>query len=200
MSKRLAIMRLVERNPSITLDELVDLVEFERKHVQWTVNDCKADGLLEVMRDDVTGKPAYRVTDKGKAWLLNRPAQDQQEQCERTAQPAVAAGNTGSVASGSRKALLSTEGDAVADQAPRPNAKGPGIGPAAPTASVRDETHSPARFFYLFESEGFDTPQEALEAAFEEMLGSGDDYQRVRIVEFRTIGRIEVKPTLVPAP
>lgn len=72
MSNRNAAMQCIAKNPSITIDELVEVIGKERQKVQWTINDCKADALIEVVRDDVTGKPAYRITPKGKAWLVNR--------------------------------------------------------------------------------------------------------------------------------
>ncbi len=76
MSNRNTVMHCIAKNPTTTLDELVGDLGKDRQKIQWTINDCKADGLLEVRKDDVTGKPAYRLTTKGKAWLISRPAND----------------------------------------------------------------------------------------------------------------------------
>jgi predicted transcriptional regulator len=151
MSNRLAIMQLVANNPSITLDELMDATNRERNKVQWTINDCKADDLILVVRDDVTHKPAYRLTDKGKAWMINRPTR-------------------GAVV----KESLSTDKAKSAPQ--QANGK---------------------RYFYLFDGEGFDTPEDACKAAFGENDLSDDGIEKVSIISFDIVGRIEVKPTLV---
>lgn len=152
MSNRNAVMHCIAKNPSITLDEIVEQLGKERKHAQWTINDCKTDGLIEVVRDDVTGKPAYRLTDKGKAWLVNRPA--------------------------------------IGEDTPKPASEKP-----AQAVKTKPQAKNGKRYFYLFDGEGFDTPEEACEMVMHEV--ASEDMRNVRIVSFDIVGRIEVKPTLV---
>ena len=90
MSNRLAVMQIIAKNPHITQDEVVAILGIEKKYVQWTIGNCKQGALIKVERDDVTGKPSYMLTDKGKAWLVNRPMDNTEQD---TSQPAVEESN-----------------------------------------------------------------------------------------------------------
>lgn len=123
MSNRHAILSVISKNPSITLDELVDVTGMDTLKCRTAVQDAKKAGLVDTVRDDVTGKPAYALTTKGKAWLTNRP--------DHEAQPEVAQ-NTGS-----KDAATSSAGQAVEQHAPETAVS------AAPGAcnEIPDELH-----------------------------------------------------------
>lgn len=68
MNNRQTIIATISRTNSETLDEIAELTPaFTRKKVIDTIKDLVKAGMLTRHRDDVTGQPAYRLTESGKA-------------------------------------------------------------------------------------------------------------------------------------
>lgn len=134
MTARHDILRAIERAHEISLDELLDATDLDRKQLQQVTRDAIKVGLIDCFRDDVTSGPAYRLTDKGHAWLINRPA-------EHYAHPEVAK-NAGIDASDCSVDTAPPSAEGV-DVAPKPQAKPPkpsgkGVEAAKPAGDERD--------------------------------------------------------------
>lgn len=113
MNLRYAILEAVSKNPSASRDEIADVIDYERQKVKFAVGDCVKIGLLSRRLDDVTKKPGYVLTPKGRERLKAGP----QKINPKNAQPAVASSNTGSNGSGTpSEHHLLTEAVAVQPQ------------------------------------------------------------------------------------
>jgi hypothetical protein len=120
-TNRETIAQAINSAHEATLDDLMTSCEMDRKRLIDTVNGLRKADLVERFKDDLTGLPAYRMTKKGSAWLINRPAIE-------NAQPAVAK-NTGSKAAPSFPIGISIgAGDAVEQPAPEAVASSTGAG------------------------------------------------------------------------
>jgi DNA-binding MarR family transcriptional regulator len=67
-SIRAQLLAAIHRNGQLTNQELADSTEIPAKQVQQNVSALRQEYLLERIKDDVTGLPASRLTDKGKKW------------------------------------------------------------------------------------------------------------------------------------
>jgi len=67
MSNRLAILKMLAADPA-TVADLVDTIRWPERKLRDTIGDCRSAGLVSSARDDVTGKPLYRLTKYGAAW------------------------------------------------------------------------------------------------------------------------------------
>ena len=92
MSNRKTLIDALRQITSATLPELVDATGWPERKVRDTISDCKTAGLVSSERDDVTGKPLYRLTKAGAAWQppkMGRPVVDAKPQpAEGTISPA----------------------------------------------------------------------------------------------------------------
>ena len=68
-TKRKQILKALAVAGSQIVDDLVDSTGLQRKNLQDNLKATLEAGLIERIRDDVTGLPAYRLTAKGRAWL-----------------------------------------------------------------------------------------------------------------------------------
>jgi hypothetical protein len=68
-SKRKQILKAIALSGSATMDDLVLSTGMERKNAHDNIKATMRDALIERMRDDVTGQPAYKLTPKGRQWL-----------------------------------------------------------------------------------------------------------------------------------
>lgn len=68
-TKRKQILKALAVAGSQIVDDLVDSTGLQRKNLQDNLKATLEAGLIERIRDDVTGLPAYRLTPKGRAWL-----------------------------------------------------------------------------------------------------------------------------------
>lgn len=69
-SIRKDILNCLASNGEQTLDEMLDRMDgYDRKTISSNLGPTKADGLITSRRDDVTGLPAYKITDAGKKRL-----------------------------------------------------------------------------------------------------------------------------------
>jgi DNA-binding MarR family transcriptional regulator len=91
MSNRHTIIAAINRWHECTIADLMADLGIDRKNVQWTIGDCVKAELVERFLDD--GKGCYRLTDKGRAWLINRPETDSADKlaAQRKQKPAKAA-------------------------------------------------------------------------------------------------------------
>ena len=92
MSNRKTLIDALRQITSATLPELVDATGWPERKVRDTIGDCRTAGLVSSERDDVTGKPLYRLTKAGAAWQplkIGRPVVDAKPQpAEGTISPA----------------------------------------------------------------------------------------------------------------
>lgn len=71
-----------------TIDDLMlRLPDYEQKQIVSNIQPARADDLIASRRDDVTGRPAYRITDKGKARLEELKACTAQVEPAKVAKP-----------------------------------------------------------------------------------------------------------------
>ena len=71
-TKRKAIMKAIALSTVATIDDLMTATGLQRKNLQDNLKACLSPvQLLERIRDDVTGQPAYKLTKQGRAWLDN---------------------------------------------------------------------------------------------------------------------------------
>lgn len=68
-TKRKQILKALAVAGSQIVDDLVDSTGLQRKNLQDNLKATLEAGLIERIRDDVTGLPAYRLTAKGRGWL-----------------------------------------------------------------------------------------------------------------------------------
>jgi hypothetical protein len=68
-TKRKQIMKAIAANSSAVLDDLVMATGLERKNLHDNIKAALKEFLIERIRDDVTGLPAYKLTGKGRMWL-----------------------------------------------------------------------------------------------------------------------------------
>ncbi len=74
MSNRLKAALAIQKQKLATLDDLCDqITEWNRKKIIDTVKDLCKVGIASRQRDDVTGLPAYSLTNYGKQWLAEQP-------------------------------------------------------------------------------------------------------------------------------
>ena len=72
MSARMQIMEYLAKNGLTTADELqAGIGETNRKRLLDNAAGAIVDGMMEKVRDDVTGQPAYKLTSKGAARVKN---------------------------------------------------------------------------------------------------------------------------------
>lgn len=70
MSNRKTLMQAIQRAGTVTVDELCDQIpNWSGKKIRDTLKDVKTAALVTMVRDDVTGGPAYHLTLSGKNWL-----------------------------------------------------------------------------------------------------------------------------------
>jgi len=68
-SIRLAILAGLSNGAITTIDDLQIRIGEPRKKVAQNVYPAAIDGLIRRMKDDITGGPAYQITDKGREYL-----------------------------------------------------------------------------------------------------------------------------------
>ena len=68
-TKRKQILKALAVAGSQIVDDLVDSTGLQRKNLQDNLKATLEAGLIERIRDHVTGLPAYRLTAKGRGWL-----------------------------------------------------------------------------------------------------------------------------------
>ena len=68
-SIRLAILAGLASGAITTIDDLQIRIGEPRKKVAQNVYPAAIDGLIRCMKDDITGGPAYQITDKGLEYL-----------------------------------------------------------------------------------------------------------------------------------
>ena len=68
-TKRKQILKALAVAGSQIVDDLVDSTGLQRKNLQDNLKATLEAGLIERIRDDVTGLPAYRLTANGRGWL-----------------------------------------------------------------------------------------------------------------------------------
>jgi hypothetical protein len=71
-TKRKQISKAVAAGGSATLDDLVMATGLVRKNLHDNIKAALNEFLIERIRDDVTGLPAYKTTAKGRVWLLDK--------------------------------------------------------------------------------------------------------------------------------
>ena len=98
-TKRKQILKALAFASCTTMDDLAMTTGLERKNLHDNVKASMREDLIERIRDDVTGLPAYKLTAKGRAWLEN----DKDNSSNIKPQPAVGE-NSGSQDKGSRVA------------------------------------------------------------------------------------------------
>ena len=79
MSNRKTLIDILRGLTSATPPELADATGWPERKVRDTLGDLKTAGLAASERDDVTGKPLYRLTKAGQTWLppkTGRPTND----------------------------------------------------------------------------------------------------------------------------
>lgn len=147
MTTRYEALAAIARNPGAPLDELAPMIKTAKeKAARQAILDCKKNGLVSVVRDDVTGLPGYVLTQAGKDRLAAGPeskqgsnmVKGQQFGSHRKPQPA-AGNNTGSGASVPHDA----EGAAVQPPQPEHPADPPTAGPAAADDTDLDDEPMP---------------------------------------------------------
>ena len=70
-TKRKLIMATLAKQGTSILDDMAGLTGYPRKNLQGNLKACIVDGLVDKLKDDVTGLPAYKVSTKGQQWLKN---------------------------------------------------------------------------------------------------------------------------------
>lgn len=80
MSIRETLLALLAKNTIMTLDEIQDATgEQNRKRLSDNLKAAIRDELVTRLRDDVTGQPAYQLTESGKYRAQATACQDQEE-------------------------------------------------------------------------------------------------------------------------
>lgn len=179
MSNRKTLIDILHRSTSATLAELVDATGWPERKVRDTISDCKTAGLLSSERDDITGKPLYRLTKDGANW------QSSVQQKKRNTTPA----GGGDISPAPRD----PDPKAVTPQGARGVVEPPKQ--AAKPAEARSDEKPAVRRYYAvaMQNELFESPESAM-AAIE-----GDEVMHSHfVVECRVVGRIELRPLMVP--
>ena len=70
-TKRKQILKAIAARGCTTLDDLVTDTGLLRKNLHDNLKAALKEFLVDRIRDDVTGLPAYKLTMKGRAWLVN---------------------------------------------------------------------------------------------------------------------------------
>lgn len=68
-SYRKIILQTLATHGELTIDDMITHTGIERKPLSSNIGPTKADGLITSRRDDVTGLPAYKITDLGRQRL-----------------------------------------------------------------------------------------------------------------------------------
>jgi len=68
-TKRKQILKAIAFASCTTMDDMVLTTGMERKNLHDNVKACLKEDLCERFKDDVTGRPAYKLTPKGRQWL-----------------------------------------------------------------------------------------------------------------------------------
>lgn len=98
-----------------TIDDLMlRLPDYEQKQIAANIQPARADDLIASRRDDVTGRPAYRITDKGKARLEELKACTARVEPAKVAAAAKAAEASAEVAAASAKVATECANQATA--------------------------------------------------------------------------------------
>lgn len=174
MSIRHNIISTINKWHDLTFDDLLADLGFDRKKLQDNIKSTVADGLVERFIDE--DKPAYRLTTKGRAWLINRP--------ETPAQPEVAK-NTGS-----------KRAERPSDASPTPAAPAVEQPESATVATARTRGNVTEGYIYMFASDIKETPEDAMAAVLKD-LGPAGYVDIARIARVKIVGRVESRPTLV---
>jgi hypothetical protein len=69
MNIRETILKEVAKERTVTIDDLIEITGLQRKQLHDNGKSAIKDGLLDRIKDDVTGQPAYELTAKGREWL-----------------------------------------------------------------------------------------------------------------------------------
>lgn len=73
MNLRYEVLMCVSKNPSITQDEIAELLRISKQQVKDTLKGCRQQGQITSRIDDVTGRPGYKITDIGVQRLAAGP-------------------------------------------------------------------------------------------------------------------------------
>lgn len=182
MSNRKTLIDILRRCTSATLHELVDDTAWPERKVRDTIGDCKTAGLVAIRRDDVTGKQLYGLTNAGAAWTPTNPGRP--KSCDTPA-------GGGDVSPAPRDPVpkaVSPQGVRGVVEPPKHAAK--------PAEARSDEKPAMIRRYYAvaIQEELFESPEQAMaNIEVDEVMRSHF------VVECSVIGRIELKPVLVPA-
>lgn len=71
-TKRKLILTTLAKLGTSILDDLTEATRLQRKNLQDNLKACVDEGLVDKIKDDVTGLPAYKVSQKGQKWLANQ--------------------------------------------------------------------------------------------------------------------------------
>ncbi|HQL10608.1 MAG TPA: hypothetical protein PLE35_13465 [Lentisphaeria bacterium] len=70
-TKRKLILTTLAKLGTSILDDLTEATRLQRKNLQDNLKASVDEGLVDKIKDDVTGLPAYKVSQKGQKWLAN---------------------------------------------------------------------------------------------------------------------------------
>ena len=84
MSLRHTLISTIKKWNELTIDDLAADTGLDRKKLHDNLKSAVTDGIVDRFADD--GKPCYRLTTKGQAWLVNRPTDDRQPEVEAVAE------------------------------------------------------------------------------------------------------------------
>lgn len=72
-SIRYALLKCLKDHGEQTMDDLeLQLVDFQKNKIYSNLQAAKSEQLVSMRPDDVTRRPAYKITAKGKAWLSEK--------------------------------------------------------------------------------------------------------------------------------
>lgn len=79
MSIRKSVVAALAKNGQCTYDDLERYTGHPRDKMRIAINDAKKSGHVVLKKDDVTGQPAYQITQEGKAWLAKNGSTEASE-------------------------------------------------------------------------------------------------------------------------
>ena len=85
MSNRKTLTDTLRRLNAGTLPELAEATGWPERKVRDTLGDLKTAGLVQFERDDVTGKPLYRLTKAGATWQPPKTGRPTKSSCDTPA-------------------------------------------------------------------------------------------------------------------
>lgn len=245
MSNRKTLIDTLRQITSATLPELVDATGWLERKVRDTIGDCRNAGLVSSERDDVTGKPLYRLTKAGTAWHPQKTWRPAKNSCDTPAGGGDVTPAPDVVATS--LASRNTAMDAGVVEPPKPTTRPARVGSNeiermhvaiaefcewlhenvggercplnlpecaeiierrlaegdARIAAMESNMDLPlrqhtngARYVVAFTEELAESPEQAMAGILDEY--TADDLGSAIIVRWEPVGKIELRPTLVP--